>query len=84
MASSIDQRRDLKFMLRPTLSSFSIATSDWCRDLRLVSRPQIGVETSDSSLNVPSVLATLPLSQRLLLGALVFLVATSLSCCDLA
>ena len=65
MASSTDQRSDLKFMLRPTLSSF-------------------GVATLDSSLNVPSVSATLPLSQRLLLGALVFLVATSLSYRDLA
>ena len=65
MASSTDQRRDLKFMLQPALSSF-------------------GVATSDSSLNVPSVSATLPMSQRLLLGALVFLVATSLSCRDLA
>ena len=63
MASSTDQRCDLKFMLRPVLSSF-------------------GVATSDSSLNVSSVSATLPWSQHLLLGALVFLVATSLSCRD--
>ena len=65
MASSTDQRRDLKFMLRPTLSSF-------------------GVVTSDSSLNTPSFLATLPWSQHLFLGDLVFLVATSCSSRDLA
>ena len=63
VASSTDQRRDLKFMLRPASSSF-------------------GVATLDSSLNVPSVSATFPLSQRLSLSALVFLVATSLSCRD--
>ena len=33
MDSSTDQRRDLKFMLRPALSSFVVATSDCCRDL---------------------------------------------------
>ena len=65
MALSIYQRRDLKFMLRPVLSSF-------------------GVATSDSSLNVPSVSATLSWLQRLMLGALVFMVATSLSYRDLA
>ena len=52
--------------------------------LHLASRPQIGVTTIDSSLNVPSVSATLPWSQCLLLSALVFLAATSLSCRDLA
>ena len=60
MASSTDQRRDLKFMLRLVLSS-------------------VGVATSDSSLNIPSVSATLPWSECLLLSALVFLVPTSLS-----
>ena len=71
MASSTDQCHDLKL----------------CCDLRclhLASRPQIGVATSDSSLNVPFLSATLPFSQRLLLAALVFMVATSLSCRDLA
>ena len=34
MASSTDQRRDLKFMLRPASSSFGVATSIWCHDLR--------------------------------------------------
>ena len=34
MASSTDQRRDLKFMLRPALSSFGVAILDWCHDLR--------------------------------------------------
>ena len=71
MASSTDQRHELEFMLRPALSSFGVMTSDWSCDLRFF-------------LNVPSVSATLPWSQSLLLGALVFLVATSLSCRDLA
>ena len=65
MASSSDQCRDLKFMLRHESSSF-------------------GVATSDSSLNIPSIAATLPWSQHLFLGDLVFLVATSRSYCDLA
>ena len=65
MASSSDQRHDLKFMLRPASSSF-------------------GVATSDSSLNIPYISATLPWSQHLFMGDLVFLVATSRSCRDLA
>ena len=65
MASSTDQRRDLRFMLRLASSSF-------------------GVMTSDSSLNIPSVSATRPWLQCLFLGALVFLVATLISCRDLA
>ena len=65
MVSSTDQRRDLKFMLRPTMSSFSVATSD-------------------SSLNVLSVSATLSWSLCLLLGGLVFLVTTLISFHDLA
>ena len=30
----VDQRRDPKFMLQPTLSSFGVATSSWCHDLK--------------------------------------------------
>ena len=70
MASSTDQRRDLKFMLRPALS-------------HSVSQPQNDVATSYSSLNIPFVSATLPWSQRLFLDDLGFMVATSRSCRDL-
>ena len=63
------------------------SSTDQHRDLKFMLQPassSFGVATSDSSLNIPSVSATLPWSQHLFLGDLVFLVATSHSCRDLA
>ena len=62
MASATDQRRDLKFMLRLALSSFGVATSDWCCDLRFFLEYSFCL--SNSSLVATSIAGCLIISGR--------------------